>query len=205
MSNSRSQSFNLWLGLFVVLLSALLVSQVLLVSAQGTDDTGTVVIGPPAEPTTGGNTATTVTVDTENNIVNTNPANGDPVVTLGGKVAKTKDSDGTGQQVAAFAFGAAHSDVSFSGSIANISTFLADKWARSGAVAADVEMLCLTDDGRWSAENVTATVTVNPATSSYTISGSVDQHGTCAVFVATSASDNGSQGRKDLNLFGISG
>ena len=198
---SKNQSFNLWLGLFTILLSALLFSQVLLVGAQSTTDTGEIIIAPPAE---GGSTV----VDAENNVQNTNPPNGDPVVTLGGQVARTGDSDGTGQQVAAFAFGVEHSEVSFTGSISSVSSFLARKWARDGAVAADVEMLCLTDDGSWSSENVTATVSVNAVGDSFTysVSGDVSQHGTCAVFFATSASDNGGgQPNRNVNRLGING
>ncbi len=199
---SKIQSFNLWLGLFVVLLSALLLSQVLLVSAQSTTDTGEIIIAPPAE---GGSAV----VNEEYQVENTNPPNGDPVVTLGGQVAKTKDSDGTGQQVAAFAFGVAHSEVSFTGSIDTVSSFLAKKWAKDGAVPADVELLCLTNDGAWTSSNVEATVNITAGANgsfTYSVSGDVNQHGTCAVFFASSASDNGGgQPNRNVNSLGING
>lgn len=198
---SKNQSFNLWLGLFTILLSALLISQVLLVSAQSTTDTGEIIIAPPAE---GGSTV----VSEEHQVENTNPTNSDPVVTLGGQVARTDDSDGTGKQVAAFAFGVAHSEVSFSGPIDGVSSFIARKWARGDVDTADVEMLCLTNDGAWTSENVSATVTVTPVGDSFTysVSGDVNQHGTCAVFFATSASDNGrGQPNRGVNRLGING
>ena len=202
-----------------LLLLTLFVTQVWQVGAQGTADSGEIIIGPPAEGSSG-------TVDSEFNVVNNNPANGEPNVTLGGEVAETIKDDGEQVQVAAFAFRTQHSAISFSGSVGQVSRNTQTLWNTNGIDVLDVELRCLTNDGQWTDANVAAKINITPITSrdangnttttdyTYFISGRVNQHGTCALFFSnraapnpgtgvSNADNNVGQRNRDVNVLGI--
>ena len=203
-----------------LLLLALLVSQVWQVGAQGTDDSGGVILGPPSEGTVG------AVVNEEFNVVNNNPPNAEPNVTIGGEVAETIKDDGEQVQVAAFAFGTRHSAISFSGSVGNVSDNTRQLWNAGGIDVLDVELRCLTNDGQWTDSNVEASINITPITSTdsngnttttdytYSIAGRVNQHGTCALFFSNRAApdpgtgvsradNNVGQRNRDVNMLGI--
>ncbi len=177
MANSKKQSFGL-LSLFVVLLSALLISQVLVVGAQTTPQTG-------ALGDSGFVNSPDGLVDNE----------GDPIVVVG--------DDGEVESVALGGFGAQATGKrqGLSLGITGVPDDVAARWAAGGFLASDVTILCFTS----TPGILTGSTARNPqatfANGIVTVSANIDQGGHCAVFVNV----GGGSAFRDVSAAGISG
>ena len=205
-------------ALATLLVVTLLGFQAWQVGAQGTD--GVVNQGIPAKGTSG------IVVNPKLNVVNNNPTNGEPNATLNGVLAETIKDDGTQVQVAAFAFETVHSTVAFSGIVGDVSKNTRELWNADRINNLDVELRCLTDNKQWTDENTKRVkITFVPfmrnngdgtTTTDYTysVTGRVDQHGTCALFFSNRQAPNAEAGvseadnkvgqsNRDVNVMGI--
>lgn len=169
------------------------------VGAQGTDDSGGIVSGPPSE---GGSTV----VDEENGTSNVNPADGDPFVQIGGKPASTPADDGNGDYKAAFAFKVSHSPFAFSGLVSSVSTSVLTDWRENGIDINDFTVKCLVETGDFAGGEVRiASKSASPSGDSdfrYEISGKITQDGTCMLMFRAGSSPD-AQPNRDLNDAGV--
>ena len=179
------------------------------VNAQGTDDSGGVILSPPGQ-------GESAVVDETFNVINVNPTNGEPFVQIGADVAETIKDNGRFVQKAAFAFGIAHGRVAFSGRVSDISGFTNQQWVRNGVDLNDIVIRCLTADGEWTAQEVAPVITVFAIGTnySYNITADITQHGVCALFFSSESAPNPGAGvsradnrvgqrNRDVNVGGI--
>lgn len=200
MARFRHRNFYFDISFFLILFILMSISGVWQVQAQGTDDSGGVVISPPNE-------GQSAVVSTKFNIRNVNPTDSEPFVQMGGSVAQTFKDNKALVQRAAFAFGIEHGDIAFSGLIGNVSEFTRAKWAQNTVDNNDVALRCLTDDGQWTAVQVKKSgdkpiITITPTGNNdylYTITADIEQHGICAVFFSSEVIEDANVSELQVN------
>lgn len=214
---NRLLSFSAMIVAALILLTLLLV-QVWQVGAQGTDDTGGVIVGPPTE-------GSAVRVSSSGSpdsreAMNVHPVGEEPRMMLGDVIAETESDDQGEIQRAAFGFRVSNPGTfSFAGSVNALSAFTAGRWNNGRLDTTDVAVRCLTSDGQWTAENISSTVMITPVPHTdgiigynYSVSGTTRQEGTCGLFFANrvnraaardSDGNDGNQTNRDVNMLGI--
>lgn len=221
--NAFSQRKNIIITviIFTLLLILSILSDPWTVSAVATDDTGGVILGPPAP-------GEEVTVSSQHSIENFRSLTGDPAVKIGGYILVIDKTDQPGlnkdefdsipnidendnesrsiKQAAVLAFGANHSYVSFGGSLSEFSGFLLEKWNLDGVDTGDIVFSCLNNESEITSASIEdEKVVITPVLSAdgetidyqFNISALIRQEGHCMMFMTSESSSKRTVNNRD--------